>query len=80
MPNQVHLVLRPQGTRSASLRWLKTAAAIRANRVLGKTGEAFWQKEYFDHWVRPELELAPVVACVEANPVNPTSALLKTDR
>ena len=69
MPNHVHLVLRPQGTLSAILRWLKTATATRANRVLGKTGEAFWQREYFDHWIRSEKELASVVAYVEANPV-----------
>ena len=69
MPNQVHLVLRPQGTRSASLQWLKTAVAIRANRVLAKTGEAFWQREYFDRWIRSEEELASVMAYVEANPV-----------
>jgi REP element-mobilizing transposase RayT len=48
---------------------LKTATAIRANRVLAKTGEAFWQREYFDHWIRSEKELASVVAYVEANPV-----------
>jgi hypothetical protein len=62
LPNHVHLVLRPQGTLSASLRWLKTATATRANRVLGKTGEAFWQREYFDRWIRSEKELASVVA------------------
>ena len=54
MPNHVHLVLRPQGRLSAILRWLKTATATRANRLLGKTGEAFWQREYFDRWVRSE--------------------------
>jgi REP element-mobilizing transposase RayT len=69
MPNHVHLVLRPQGRLSAILRWLKTATATRANRLLGKTGEAFWQREYFDRWVRSEKELASVVAYVEANPV-----------
>jgi REP element-mobilizing transposase RayT len=69
MPNHVHLVLRPQGTLSAILRWLKSATATRANRVLGKTGEAFWQREYFDHWIRSEKELASVVAYVEANSV-----------
>jgi hypothetical protein len=67
MPNHVHLVLRPQGTLSAILRWLKSATATRANRVLGKTGEAFWQREYFDHWIRSERELASVavVECPE---------------
>ena len=69
MPNHIHLVLRPQGKLSASLRWLKTATAIRANRVLAKTGEAFWQREYFDRWIRSEKELASVMAYVEANPV-----------
>ena len=62
-------MLGPQGTLSANLRWLKTATATRANRVLGKTGEAFWRREYFDHWIRSEKELAKAVAYVEANPV-----------
>ena len=31
---------------------LKGASAREANRVLGRTGEPFWQKESYDHWVR----------------------------
>jgi REP element-mobilizing transposase RayT len=70
MPNHMHLVLQPQEKLSDILRWLKTATATRANRVLGRTGEAFWQREYFDRWIRSGKELASAVAYVEANPVN----------
>ena len=52
MSNHVHLVLKPHGDLSEIMRWLKTAAALCANRVLGKTGDLFWQREYFDHWIR----------------------------
>jgi hypothetical protein len=36
---------------------------VRQNR------EAFWQREYYDRWIRSDKELASVVAYVEANPV-----------
>ena len=65
MPHHVHLVLKPNGKLSESMRWLKTATASRANQSLGKTGEAFWQREYYDRWSRSDKELAAVVAYVE---------------
>jgi putative transposase len=51
------------------MRWLKAATANRANRVLDRTGTAFWQREYFDRWIRSEEQLASVIAYVEGNPV-----------
>jgi putative DNA methylase len=69
MPNHVHLVLKPNRKLSEIMRWLKTATATRANRLLGKSAGAFWQREYFDRWIRSEKELATVVAYAEANPV-----------
>ena len=58
-------------------RWLKGSTARPANLILGRTGEAFWQDESFDHRVRDEAELGlvhyveynPVSAGVAANPV-----------
>jgi hypothetical protein len=44
MSNHVHLVLKPNGKLSEVMRWLNAATANRANRMLGKTGEAFWQR------------------------------------
>ena len=69
MSNHVHLVLRPHDRLSEIMRWLKTATAVRANRLLGRTGGVFWQREYFDHWIRTEKEIAAVVRYVEENPV-----------
>jgi len=70
MPNHVHVVLKPIAKLSEIMRWLKAATANRANRVLGKTGEAFWQREYYDRWVRSDKELSSVISYVEGNPVS----------
>jgi hypothetical protein len=42
----------------------------KANLILGRTGEAFWQDESFDHRVRDEAELDWIVHYVESNPVS----------
>jgi putative transposase len=49
------------------------------NAALGKTGEAFWQREYYDRWIRSDKELASVVAYVEANPVKAGLAVCPED-
>src|SRR5580700_4323026 len=41
-----------------------------ANLILGRTGEAFWQDESFDHRVRDEAELDRIADYVEYNPVS----------
>ena len=70
MPNHVHVVLRPTTSLARILRWLKGSTARQANLILGRTGEAFWQDESFDHRVRDEMELERIVRYVEYNPVN----------
>jgi hypothetical protein len=57
MPNHVHLLLRPEASLPVITRWLKGSTARQANLILGRTGEAFWQDESFDHRVRDEVEL-----------------------
>jgi putative transposase len=69
MVNHVHLVLKSTKSLPETVRWLKTATAVRANQRLGRTGEPFWQREYFDCWIRSGNELASVIAYVETNPV-----------
>ena len=69
MPNHIHIVLKPNKKLPETMRWLKSATAIRANQRLGRTGEPFWQREYYDRWIRSGEELTSVVAYVEANPV-----------
>ncbi len=48
---------------------LKGATAREANRLLGRTGEPFWQKESYDHWVRSQREFEKIRAYIESNPV-----------
>jgi len=69
MPNHVQVVLMPYEKLSGIMRWIKASTAVRANQVLGRTGQGFWQREYFDHWIRSSKELARVVHYVENNPV-----------
>jgi putative DNA methylase len=70
MPNHVHAVLKPHQRLSEIMQWLKSATAIRANRILGTTGTPFWQREYYDHWIRSEKELSSIVNYIERNPVS----------
>ena len=69
MPNHVHVVMKPIISLPEAMRWLKAATANRANVLLGRTGTAFWQREYFDRWIRSERQLAAVIDYVEDNPV-----------
>ena len=48
---------------------LKGASSREANRVLGRTGEPFWQKESYDHRVRNPSEFQKIRMYIEANPV-----------
>ncbi len=48
---------------------IKGTTARLANRVLNRTGEAFWQKESYDHWVRNAAEFEKIRNYIENNPV-----------
>jgi putative transposase len=50
MANHVHILIDPHIDPSRLLRSLKGATAREANRALRRTGEAFWQKESYDHF------------------------------
>jgi putative transposase len=54
---------------SILLRSLKGHTAREANRVLGRTGEPFWQRESYDHWVRSSGEFSRIVTYIENNPL-----------
>jgi REP element-mobilizing transposase RayT len=69
MPNHVHAIFQPHIEMPAIMRWLKGRTSRVANRILGRTGEAFWQDESFDHWVRSEEDLRYLIEYVEHNPV-----------
>ena len=69
LSNHLHLLLFPKIAPSRLLQSLKGATAREANRILGRTGESFWQAESYDHWVRDEGERQRIVAYIEDNPV-----------
>lgn len=71
MPNHVHVVLwpMPNWTLSTIVQSWKRFTAREANRILGRTGEAFWQPEAFDHWIRNDEEHARCCRYVANNPV-----------
>jgi len=71
MPNHVHLLLTPTTPVEKLTRRLKGYTAQQANRILGRTGEAFWQAESYDHWVQRiarYIENNPVGASLAAKP------------
>jgi len=69
MPNHVHVLLLPKINPSQLLGSLKSATAREANRLLGRIGEPFWQRESYDHWVRSSNEWNRIAKYIEANPV-----------
>jgi REP element-mobilizing transposase RayT len=72
MPNHVHLILwpMPNHTLSDILKSRKRHTARQANLILGNTGESFWQRESFDHWIRGDDEKARIRRYIRMNPVN----------
>ena len=69
MPNHVHFLMQPQAPMAAITKAIKGSTARRANLLLGRTGEYFWQDESFDHWIRDEREFEKVKKYIERNPV-----------
>lgn len=69
MSNHVHLLVSPRVAPSHFLRSIKGYTAREANRVLGRTGEPFWQAESYDHWVRDAPEMDRIQRYIEDNPV-----------
>lgn len=73
MANHVHVVVQLPDSASFSaarmMQRLKGRTAAAANKVLGRSGQAFWQHESYDHVVRNGEEQARVVAYVVNNSV-----------
>jgi len=69
MANHVHLLVSPRVAPVRFLQSIKGYTAREANRVLGQTGEPFWQAESYDHWIRDGGEFERVRAYIENNPV-----------
>jgi len=69
MPNHVHILIQSAVPLARITRCIKGFSAKRANEILGRTGQPFWQFESYDHWVRDRYELEKVIGYIEGNPV-----------
>jgi REP element-mobilizing transposase RayT len=69
MPDRVDLLLLPFISPSRLLKALRGQTARQANRLLGRTGQPFWQPESGHRWVRDERERQRIAAGIESQPV-----------
>ena len=69
MSNYFHVLLLPRISPSRLMQSLKGATARQANLILGRSGDAFWQAESYDHWVRDAEEYRRITRYIEENPV-----------
>ena len=70
MPNHVHLLIEPKAPAPKITQYVKGVSARRANELLQRTGQPFWQDESFDHWVRSQREREKIIRYIEMNPVS----------
>ena len=78
MANHVHTLLTPHTAPGRLTASLKGATARAANKLLGRTGEPFWQAECYDHWVRDKKEFFRIQSYIEENPVKAGLAIQPT--
>jgi putative DNA methylase len=69
MPNHIHVLLTPWAELAKITHALKRFTAREANRILGLTGQPFWQDESYDHLVRHQDEFDRILRYIENNPV-----------
>jgi REP element-mobilizing transposase RayT len=69
MPNHVHLLITPQIEAPTILQRLKGVSAREANKLLGLTGQPFWQDESYDPLVRSSKEFRRIANYILQNPV-----------
>ncbi len=69
MANHIHVLLSPQSPLAEITQQIKGVTAREANRILHRTGAAFWQDESFDHWIRGPEEASRIRSYIERNPV-----------
>jgi putative transposase len=71
MPNHIHIVIQPHQPLPEIMRWLKIATANRGNKIIGiRPGTPFWQREYYDRWIRSEKEFFSICHYIERYPVS----------
>jgi putative transposase len=69
MGNHVHILITPRVPVSKLMHSLKRVTGREANRILGLTGQPFWQDESYDRVVRNETEFRRIARYIEMNPV-----------
>jgi REP element-mobilizing transposase RayT len=69
MANHVHLLATPLVEVSKLTQSLKRFTAREGNRILGLTGQPFWQDESYDRIVRDDAEFRRIAGYIEMNPV-----------
>ena len=69
MANHVHLLITPRIEVSRIMQSLKRFTARDGNRILGHTGQPFWQDESYDRLVRDKTEFQRIARYIEMNPV-----------
>ena len=72
MPNHVHAVVwpMPNNLLGEIVGSWKGFTGRKANQILIRAGQAFWQPESFDHWIRDDDEKARICRYVVNNPVS----------
>ena len=68
MPNHVHMLITPVIEVPRIMKSLKAFTGRAANLLLDRTGLPFWQREFYDHWVR-DGEFERIARYIENNPV-----------
>ena len=68
MPNHVHILITPLLPIPKIMQSIKGFTAREANLLLDRMGMPFWQREYYDHWVR-DGEFERIKRYIELNPV-----------
>jgi REP element-mobilizing transposase RayT len=70
MPNHAHMLCTPRVEHSLAdiMHSVKSFTSSEANKILNRSGR-FWQKEYFDRYIRNATQFARTVAYIESNPV-----------
>jgi len=71
MPNHIHAFFRCGALGlSQVMKRFKQYTAREANRILGREGKRFWQREWFDHWSRSAQEDDGIISYIRSNPVS----------
>jgi putative transposase len=52
------------------MRAFKSLSAIAANRILGRSGTPFWQRNYYEHVIRNDHDLDEIRRYIVGNPSN----------